>query len=730
MSVIQSIQEKYAKLMAIIIAVALMIFVVMLAFENGGSLFRGGNSTTIGKVNGTTIEYNDFMKKVDQQEKNMEARGYGSGAALQQQAIESAWNEEVNNILQNSELDKLGIKVGKREMGDVLYGPNAPEDLKKLFTDSTGIYNGQLAKQNIDAALKSKDPKQQAQKEQIIAFINYQEDARIKDKYNSLLANSVNFPKWFVEKEIADKSQLAKISLVRSTYAENADSTIKVSDKEIEDYLNKHKKDYKQQESRSIAYVAFSTLPSSADSAEVMQKVQDLKQEFDTTKNLQQFLYSQGAAEVNERFRTASAITIPPPAKDSVLKLPVNGVYGPYLDNNSYTLAKLLAVRQQPEMVKVRHILISTAQQNPQTGQMTPTRDTAEAKKEIDSIQTAIKNGANFDSLCVKFSEDLGSKNDPATGKYKGGIYDSVKVDAMVPEFNDFIFGNPVGTKGVVKTQFGYHYIEILAREGGSTPAYKIAYLQKPIESSVETETTSSNAAAQFAGDSRDQKSFDANAEKLLKTKGVNKNVATDITPMSYNVGGLGQSRQLVKKIYKADLGDVLEPERAGENWVVAIVTEVNEEGTMSVAKARPQIEPLLRNKKIAEKIKQKIGNITTLDAAAAAMGNKQIETIDSLRMLGAQSGSAAAIGSEPKVIGAAFNPANKGKVVPQAIEGTSGVYVVRVDDVNATSVAEANIADQRKSKYQTAKQQATYRSPVQILRETATIKDKRINFF
>ena len=44
MSVIQNIQEKYAKLMAVIIALALVTFVVMLAFENGGSLFRGGNS--------------------------------------------------------------------------------------------------------------------------------------------------------------------------------------------------------------------------------------------------------------------------------------------------------------------------------------------------------------------------------------------------------------------------------------------------------------------------------------------------------------------------------------------------------------------------------------------------------------------------------------------------------------------------------------------------------------
>jgi peptidyl-prolyl cis-trans isomerase D len=233
--------------------------------------------------------------------------------------------------------------------------------------------------------------------------------------------------------------------------------------------------------------------------------------------------------------------------------------------------------------------------------------------------------------------------------------------------------------------------------------------------------------AAQFAGNSRDQKSFDANAEKSLKQKGVTKNIAPDITPGSYQVPGLGLSRTLVKNIFKADLGDVLEPEKVGENYVVAIVTEINEEGKLSPAKARINIEPILRTKKIAEKLRQKAGNVTTLEAAAATFGGKPIETIDSLRMLGEQKTEGArAISSEPKVIGAAFNPSNRGKVVPQVIEGVSALFVVRVDNVMATSVADANIAEQRK----TRKQQAQNRSPMQALRESATIKDRRINFF
>src|SRR5690606_34728501 len=145
MSVIQQIKEKYAKLMAVIIAIALIIFVVMLAFENGGSLFQGTNSTTVGTVNGTKIDFLDFQSKVDLNENNLRQQGFTTGSALQQQAIENAWNQEVNRIIQEKELNRLGITIGKRELGDILYGPNAPQDLKAGFTDSTGFYNAAMA---------------------------------------------------------------------------------------------------------------------------------------------------------------------------------------------------------------------------------------------------------------------------------------------------------------------------------------------------------------------------------------------------------------------------------------------------------------------------------------------------------------------------------------------------------------------------------------------------------
>ena len=165
-----------------------------------------------------------------------------------------------------------------------------------------------------------------------------------------------------------------------------------------------------------------------------------------------------------------------------------------------------------------------------------------------------------------------------------------------------------------------------------------------------------------------------------------------------------------------------MKPERIGSNYVVAIVTEILKDGTQSVAKARTFIEPILRNKKKAEMLKQKAGKITTLEAASAVLG-KPVETVDSLRM---KSGGSAAsrFSYDARVNGATFNPANKGKVVPEAIEGSNAVYVIRVDNVTATAAAAGSVDDQRKEKYQQAKQSGN--NPIEALKKAATIKDKR----
>ena len=170
----------------------------------------------------------------------------------------------------------------------------------------------------------------------------------------------------------------------------------------------------------------------------------------------------------------------------------------------------------------------------------------------------------------------------------------------------------------------------------------------------------------------------------------------------------------------------MLQPYRVGDAYVVATVTDVAKEGEMSVEKARSVVEPILRNRKKAAQIKQRIGTISTLEAASAALG-QPIQQVDSLRFNGERN---PALGYELKVLGAAFNPANKGKVVPEAIEGQAGVYVLRVNNVGTTPVMSGSIEEQRQMMQMQARQAFMYRPPTEVLKESADIKDNRAKFY
>ncbi|OJU28095.1 MAG: peptidylprolyl isomerase [Sphingobacteriales bacterium 41-5] len=712
MSVIQKIQDKYGKVMAIIIAFALVIFVVMLAFENGGSLFRG-QSMTVGKINGEEISIQNFSTLVEQQTEMMKSRQMGDGEMAAQQANEAAWNQEIMRVLIDQETEKLGITVGKKELNDLLFGTNPPQELKQAFTDpQTGQYNGAVAQQQINE-VKSKGTAEQ--KAQMNSFLDQLVLQHLGEKFDALFSASINFPKWMIEKQNAENALMSKISFVREPYTSISDSAVKVTDADIQAFINKNKKDFKQPESRSISYVAFDAQPSAADSTTAMRNITELKAAFDSTRDIESFLTNQGVNTFYNGYISSNRIQIP--MKDSIFRVGVGNIYGPYIDGSSYSLAKVLGAKQIPDTVKIRHILIGLATQDPQSGQQIPLRDTATAKKLADSVALAIRNGANFDSMVVKFSTDPGSVNN-------GGVYDDVPSGQMVPEFNDFIFGNPVGSRAVVKTDFGYHIIEILSQKGSST-GYKIAYISKPIEASQETDMAANNEATKFAGQAKDQKTFNEAAEKLQKEKGINKAIATDIAPTGSMIQGVGSSRSFVKSIYEADLGDIVQPQRVGNYYVVGLVTEVNKEGTMSAAKARMMVEPLLLNEKKADLITTKIGKVTTLEAAATAL-KKSVETADSLRFNGQGN---PVLGFEPKVIGASFNQANVNKVVPEAIAGSQGVYIIRVDNIMATPVAAANVEQERMMRYQQAKQQTRF-AALQALREAATIKDNRNKFY
>ena len=707
MSVIQKIRDKYARIAVIAIGLALLGFILMDALAGRGSVL-GGNDTTLGKINGKKIEYDVFNRKVSDYTK----RQGQNGENATQQIVNGLWQQEVNDVIMGEQFKELGITVTSKELDNLLYSANPSPMVLQAFGNPQ-TWDPNAVRQRFSQIGKTGTVEEKAQLDELIEAVEKQ---ALMDKYQALLTNSVYIPKWFLEKRNVDNSQMATAAYVGVPYTSIADSTVKVTDEEINAYVKAHAKDFEQkEESRSISYVQFSAAPSSADSAAVRNQLLAVKDSFQATNDVKEFLLqNRSQIPFNDTWLAKTDLNLQ--NSDTVFNAANGVVTGPFVETGLFIMSKILDRKTQPDTAKVRHILIQTAQPDPQTGQWFPTRDTVVAKKTADSVQNAIAAGANFDSLMVKLSDDPSKVQNM-------GVFDSITRNAqLMPEFKDFALNNPVGYKGVVKTAYGYHYMEVV-NQRGSSPVYKIAFFGLPIEASSETVTEASNAATMFAGTATDEKSFNDYFEKNLKAKGYNKLTAPNLRPMEYNLPGVNASaRELIKEVFTAEKGDVLDPKSIANSYIVAVVTDVQKAGLPGANAVRTMVEPVLVNKKKAEQIKKQMGTVSDLNAVAAKF-NQQVQTADSIRFSGGGQ-----LGYETKVLGAIFNPGNKGKVVNEGIPGQMGVYALRVDNIFTGAVENAGIEQQRQMLEMQSRQQMP--APVQVLQKKAEIKDYRAKFY
>jgi peptidyl-prolyl cis-trans isomerase D len=287
----------------------------------------------------------------------------------------------------------------------------------------------------------------------------------------------------------------------------------------------------------------------------------------------------------------------------------------------------------------------------------------------------------------------------------------------MVGSFNDFSFDKPKGTKDVVKSEFGYHYTEVLDQKNFA-PAYKIAYLSKAIVASNETVTAASTAAASFVANAKSKKDFEQNALKnnLQILNGV------DIKKNDFTITGLGKSRETVRWVYDNKVGAISEPTEIGDAYIVAMITSVNEKGTMGVAEAKPLVEGFVRNElKAKQIIASKFKGSTLEDFVKSSSFPAQ--RVDSLSFA---SPFVPGVGAEPKVVGAAFNKALIGKCTG-AIEGAAGVFAVKPESISAAATMQDNEAI--KATLLQAVQSNVFRG-FEAIKKSAKITDNRSTFY
>ena len=122
---------------------------------------------------------------------------------------------------------------------------------------------------------------------------------------------------------------------------------------------------------------------------------------------------------------------------------------------------------KQPELVSVRHILVTVKQAEGQPG-----FSDEEAKARVAKVQEELKAGAKFEDLAKKYSDDPGSKDN-------GGLYADADPAGWVPEFGAAARKQPLGQVGEpVKTQYGYHLMKVEDRKPGRQLPFEEAKAQ------------------------------------------------------------------------------------------------------------------------------------------------------------------------------------------------------------------------------------------------------------
>lgn len=677
MAVIQKIRDKYGKIAGGIIALSLVAFIVSDATSGSIATLLSGKTNDVMKVDGTKIDPKEYAARMKEYE--ILYTMYNSGRNLDDEARAQMSEQLVNMLVYEQavakECEKLGIQVSDAEKQELIYGMNPDPMVRGFQIQGTPIFSDPQSGQYDPGRVKGLekelaergdkiDPEGKV-REQWAAVKNYVGRNALIRKYNTMFAGAVYLPKVEMKRTLAENNSQASIRYVRVPFTTVSDADVKVTDEELKSYMQKHAPLFTNDDAtRTIEFVSFEIVPSSADTARVLEALAELKPEMETTKDIETFVNAK--SDLSNSYTTAyfNKNTMKSRFADTILSLPVNTVYGPYYENGSYNLVKVTDRKTLPDSVKVRHILVRTQAQGNEV------RSDSAASMRIDSAIAALKAGVSFDSVVKMYSEDDGSKD-------KGGEYtfELIGRPNLSKEFGDFAFEGKKGETKKVKVSndnyAGYHYIEILDQYD-MEPSSQIALVAKTLVPSDSTINALYGKANEFAGRNTTAAAFDEAAKKLNYQVRMGDNVQIN----SFNIGGVGPAREVVKWMYDHKVGDISPVFQLGDKrYMVAKLSSINDKGLRPLTAAeRPMVEQKVKEEKKTELISKKYAG-QSLDAIAGAT-QQTVQQADTVILGGAYITN---IGYEPKIIGYTFDPSFQLNTVSPGIKGQGGVYFISV---------------------------------------------------
>jgi peptidyl-prolyl cis-trans isomerase D len=250
-----------------------------------------------------------------------------------------------------------------------------------------------------------------------------------------------------------------------------------------------------------------------------------------------------------------------------------------------------------PEQARSRHILIKVdANADAKTD--------AAAKAKAEGILKQLQAGGNWADLAKKYSDDPGSKD-------SGGELGFSQKGRMVPEFDSAIFTQKIGDIKIVKSQFGYHIVQVEERQ--TAHAQALNEVLPTIQATLIRQKTA-DAEDNYA------KALTAEATKNGLEKTATAHHLSVVTTPSVSHQGtiatLPDGSQLIGKAFQSKMGDPPQSAPTGEGYAIFQVTGVTAAHAPNFADwkshvledYRDQVLPALlslRTKQLADKAKQ-----------------------------------------------------------------------------------------------------------------------------
>ena len=590
MAVLETIRVKFGILITVLIAVALLSFIIDPSTLQSVSSSMS-SKYDVGEIDGKSISYMDFQTDVDKFTAINEIVT-GSSVQNEQQQIQvrnAAWQALVDKYLFIKNAKKAGLNVGEEEMLAIISGElDSPVFTQNpVFCDENGNFS----------------------KEMLLDFVNYlnsdetgrlkvywdylQESAKTQQfyaKYMSLFTQS-NFtnPLMLTEK-IAENNNTFDVEFVMIPYSYPRDTTIVVSDNEIKAYYNAHKKFYKQQASRDIEYVVFEVVPSADDIAAANQALIDVYDEFKTAENMKSFLLANSDRQYDNHWYKAGELnTVAKVVNDYAFgeKASVSEVLS---EGDKFYAVRVLETAMVPEQVYVKYV--------------------PAAAENVDSL------------LNVAEPQWI-----PQTPGYE---------DVMVAKK-----GSKVTVNGLV--------FQVLDTKD-PVERKKVAVLEKGAVAGKETVNGYYAKANTFATKSAGKYE---NFQKALTEEGVYAHPVNKMLESSDRLGSIENTKEVTRWAFEAKEGQASNIITVNNNYfIVAALKNIHKEGYTPVSEVASQISNLLYNQKAGEKkaaeVAEKIAGLEDMAAVAEALG-RTVSTQEGLAF-----SSLTSQGLDPKFIGAA----------------------------------------------------------------------------